>query len=277
MSLILVTNDDGIHSLGLKLLVRALEKVGDVVVAAPTRQKSGISHAITLGQPLRVKKLEPNQYAVSGTPADAVFLGIFELCDRKPDLVVSGINHGANVGTFVFYSGTVAAAIEAGIRGIPSIAVSQQLPDSFLSPSAKGRPSPKEDGWDAFERTDDKMTEYLKQTANFTVPLARALLEQPLPKGMVLNVNGPNQITDKYCWARLGTLLYRGTVERRLDPRGMPYYWLGNPQFDIPEETGTDLDAMNKGMFSLTPLFLDWTGDLANVPKWDLEGFHKSR
>jgi 5'-nucleotidase len=260
MPLILLTNDDGIEADGLQFLHSELKKVGDVVVAAPARQQSAVSHCISLAIPLRIKSLGQNKYAVSGTPADSAFLGMFELCERLPDLVVSGINHGANVGTDLFYSGTVAGAMEAGMRGIPAISVSQQLPETLITP-LKGQTIAEKtaDHWDPFEHTDDEMARCLKQTAGFAASVALALLERPLPENTVLNLNGPNRSATGYAWTRVGRRIYRGHVERRFDPRGLPYYWIGGPREAYAPEPGSDLAALQGGLFSLTLLGTDWT------------------
>jgi 5'-nucleotidase len=128
--LILLTNDDGIDAAGLQALIEPLGRVGRVVVVAPDQEQSAVGHGISLTRPLRITRSATDRYAVSGSPVDAVLMGLFKLCPRRPDLIVSGINHGLNVGTDVFYSGTLAAALEGAIQEIPALAVSQELPEA---------------------------------------------------------------------------------------------------------------------------------------------------
>jgi 5'-nucleotidase len=264
--LIMITNDDGIESDGIKALADAMVGLGDVVVAAPARQQSAVSHSISLSHPLRVKPLGESRYAISGTPADACFLGLFELCPRVPDIVVSGINHGANVGTDLYYSGTMAGAMEAAIRGIPAIAVSQQLPESLLVPPSEQAVAEKADHWDPFERTDDTMKRCLKATAEFAARVTKALLTEPVPGGAALSLNGPNQPAQGYRWTTVGGRLYRGHTDRRVDPRGVAYYWIGGPRERYEPEPGTDLEAIENGFFSLSPVRIDRNANIAEPP-----------
>lgn len=273
--LVLVTNDDGVLADGIARVAEALATVGDVVVCAPSRQQSAVSHGISLNEPLRVRTLGPGRYAVTGTPADAVFIGISEICKREPALIVSGINHGTNLGTDVLYSGTVAGAMEGALRGIPGIAVSQQLPSVTETTPQESDEYQKANPWDPLEHLSARLERLLEDTARFTAALARAVLAQPLPKGVVLNVNAPERPSGLYSWTRLGHRMYRAGVIRRVDPRGVPYYWIGNSVLDGGEDApGTDAHALAAGMFSVTPIRLDWNADDAHAVAWPaIEGF----
>lgn len=254
--LILVSNDDGIRAKGIVLLAEALKAVGDVYVIAPADQQSAVGHGITLGKPLRVRQVDEQQFAVTGRPADAVFLGIGEICPRQPDLVVSGINHGPNLGVDVLYSGTVAAAMEGATRDIPAIAVSQMLPPVQVGDPGEGHQvSP----WHAPDEAPELLSRCLERTAAFAAQAALALLANPLPAGVVLNINGPVAATEEYRWARLGRQFYRPSAVRRLDPRGIPYYWIAGELTKREAVPGTDISTVLNGAFSLTALTLDWT------------------
>lgn len=245
---ILLTNDDGIRADGLGVLASRLADLGEVHVVAPDRERSATSHAFTLNEPLRVVQEAPRWYAVSGTPADCVYLGVLELC-RGADLVVSGINHGYNLGADVFYSGTVAGAVEAALRGVPAIAVS----------AASGRNA-----------------ELLKAAAHLAHALGHAVLAEGLPPQTLLNVNvPPGEGPHGYAWTRLGKRVYRDQVESRTDPRGNTYYWIGGPAAPGADQPGTDLHAVHRGVASVTPLGLDLTHAelLQRLPSWRLSGF----
>jgi 5'-nucleotidase len=246
--LILVTNDDGIQATGLRRLAARLAEVGEVHVVAPDRERSGASHAISLDQPLRVTEVQPRWHAVSGTPVDCVYLGVLHMVPRRPDLVISGVNHGANLGSDVFYSGTVAAAIEGVIRGIPSCAISRD--------------------WDAAPD--------FGPAADFAAALCRAILDEGLPAHTLLNVNVPKVEPRGYAWTRLGRRTYREHVEERVDLRGRSYYWIGGPvepgATDMP---GTDCATVQGGIISVTPLDLDLTSRDARhvLPRARIGGF----
>lgn len=236
-ALILVSNDDGVHAVGIQRLAAALAPLGRVVVIAPDREQSAASHKLSLHQPIRVTEVRPGALAVDGTPTDCVYLGIHELLGARPDLVVSGINHGPNLGTDVHYSGTVAAAVEGTLMGVPSFAV-----------SCVARREP---NWD--------------HAARFAAELAAWVLAEPgrLPKGVTLNVNVPGGAPPRYRWARLGHRLYDHSVERREDPRGRTYYWIGGNPSPHADEPGTDSQAVRDGFISVTPLGLDLTDFVA--------------
>jgi 5'-nucleotidase len=249
--LILLTNDDGISAAGIVALERSLSGVADVIVVAPHEEQSAVGHGISLSRPMRIEEVEAGRrYAVTGSPADAVLVGLFHLCSRRPRLVVSGINHGLNLGTDVFYSGTVAGALEGVIHGVPGLAVSQEV------------------------REQAPLAELLERTADFAALVARRLLADPPPAGTALSINAPAAVTSRYAWTRLGRRVYRERVERRIDLRGQPYYWVGGPVVRDQSPEGTDSHALERDVISLTPLSLDLTG---NAPPcyhdWVLDGY----
>ncbi|MBI4411715.1 MAG: 5'/3'-nucleotidase SurE [Deltaproteobacteria bacterium] len=248
--LILVSNDDGIDSPGIKALARALKKIRQarVVVAAPASEKSAASHSLTIHRPLRVEKIGPDEYAIDGTPADAVTLAVHQILKRKPDLLVSGINRGANLGEDVHYSGTVSAALEGAIMGVPSVAVS-------LIPEKKP------------VRYD--------VAARFALKLARKVVKEGLPKGVVLNVNVPNLPENRikgYEFTILGKHNYGDVIVQKIDPRGRPYFWItGNPNVfeDIPN---SDCNAFCRNKISVSPIQVDLTDYkfFSEIKQWRL-------
>jgi 5'-nucleotidase len=243
--LVLCSNDDGVDAPHLTALVALIEPFADVLVVAPERQRSAASHAITLHKPLRLTEVAPRRYALSGTPVDCVYLGILKLCDRLPAVVVSGVNDGYNLGSDVFYSGTVAAAVEGALRGAAGIACS-------LAPRAKDP----------------------DQAIRFAAAVVRAAVGEPMPAGTVLNVNMPGTSTDGYQWTVLGRRLYTDDVSERRDPRGRPYYWVGGGPAGHDNVEGSDCVAIARGLNSITPMHLDLSdrGRVAQPP-WALEGF----
>jgi len=246
--LILVTNDDGVNAEGIKRLRRAMSKIGEVIVVAPETQKSGASHALTLSDPLRSNRIDSNTLAVDGTPTDCVLLAMRGLLDdRKPDILVSGMNHGPNLGDDVTYSGTVAAAFEGTLLGLPSIAISVA--------------SWEECSFDSAER--------------FAEVITRKVLKHGLPEGTLLNVNVPSVPPEEIKGVRvtkLGKRVYRDAVVKKQDPRGRDYYWIGGQPPIWCEGEGTDFEAVEEGMISVTPLHLDLTDykSLHMVRVWDL-------
>ena len=252
MPYILVTNDDGVEAPGLLALKKAMESVGEVAVFAPDHNWSAAGHPRTMHKPLRVEEVRLADgtlaYTSNGAPSDCVAMAILGILPRKPDLVVSGVNLGGNMGHDITYSGTVAAAIEAVISGIPAIAVSV---DTF-SPDADYTPA-----------------------AEFAAKLARYVLEKGLPPYTLLNVNVPALPAEKIKGVqltRLGRRFYKDVLIKRKDPRGKDYYWLGGgPPQDIIEE-GTDVGAVAKGYISVTPLHLDMTDYelLSKLQDWDI-------
>jgi 5'-nucleotidase len=232
--LILVTNDDGVGAPGIAALAEALRQLGDVIVAAPDRERSATSHSISLDRPLRVDELEPGVFSIDGTPVDCVYLALLHLVPRRPDLCVSGINNGYNLGSDVFYSGTVAAALEAALRDVPAIALSQE----------RRRP------------TD------FTHAANFSRSLVREVLargERAIPAGALLNVNLPAGALGGHQVTRLGKRVYRDQVVVREDLRGRAYYWIGGPEEDATDLPGSDCTAVRARLASITPLSLDLT------------------
>ncbi|MFA4044173.1 MAG: hypothetical protein HZRFUVUK_000956 [Candidatus Fervidibacterota bacterium] len=237
--LILLTNDDGYLARGLNALKEALSKLGDILIIAPDRPRSSISNAVTLHKPLRVEPIQLSDtcavYSCNGTPADCVALGIRAICDRMPDLVISGINDGENVGDDVIYSGTVAAAIEGALHGVSSFAIS-------IAPKSN--------------------QPHYETACEVAVRLSRYLLNEPLPDRAVLNVNVPDVPLSEVKGVAItsrGKKRYVGRIEMRYDPQGRPYYWRGSERAVIEEEEGSDVTALMRGYVSITPLQADNT------------------
>jgi 5'-nucleotidase len=231
--LILISNDDGFRSLGLLRLREALATMADVVVCAPYAEQSATSHAISLTTPLRLREHEPGVFSVDGTPADSVYVALCahgRVLPRRPDLVVSGINHGLNLAGDVFYSGTVAAAREAALRGIRGLALSAG-PDADFEGAAR-----------------------------CALGLVQAFLSEPLPKpdaGVLLNVNFPAGDHWAVRATRLGQRSYEESAEFRRDPRGGEYLWLGGALATHGESAGSDTEAYDQGVVGVTPLSLE--------------------
>jgi 5'-nucleotidase len=253
---ILVTNDDGVTAPGLLALTRAMREIGEVSVLAPDRNWSGGGHVKTLERPLRIKEvfLDDGTPALTsdGAPSDCVALAMLGYLDQPVDLVVSGINPTANIGHDVTYSGTVTAAMEAVIAGVPGIAVSLNSEENHLSSLAY---------------------EAAAYAGQYVV---REVIQRGLPKGILLNVNVPHiplKDLKGFQLTRQGLRVYRAELDQRVDPRGKPYYWIGG---DLPTgipETGTDFEALESGYVSITPLQLDLTAypALHAMKTWDLE------
>ncbi|MBI5741798.1 MAG: 5'/3'-nucleotidase SurE [Nitrospirae bacterium] len=240
MPTILVTNDDGISSPGIKILSKALKPIGDVYVVAPEAEQSAVAHALTLHRPLKTEKAGRNTFSVNGTPTDCVIISVDKILPRKPDIIVSGINNGANLGDDITYSGTVAAAMEGTLLGVPSIAVSLVR-----------------NGDDDSYR---KRLSLLKAAAEFTIKLAKKVLEKGLPPDTLLNVNVPNVLRPRGVkFTKQGKPDYYNAVREISDPRGKKYYWIcgGAPQWRPDEDY--DLEAIQKGYISITPVHLDLT------------------
>jgi 5'/3'-nucleotidase len=245
--LILVTNDDGIRSQGIVVLARALKRLGEVYVIAPDRERTAAGHSLTLHKPLRIESLGPRTHGVSGTPTDCVNLAVNEIMPRRPDLVVSGINRGGNLGDDVTYSGTVSAAMEGTLLGIPSIAVSQLGEDRF----------------------------HFETAARFAVRLARQVHRAGLPPDTLLNVNVPDLPAREIKGMRVTCLGRRvfdsENVIKKQDPRGKTYYWIGGNRIAWEERKDTDQEAVESGRISVTPVHLDLTnyGALAVLREWE--------
>ncbi len=231
---ILISNDDGIYSDGIVALYDALKEIAQVIVVAPDRERSAAAHSLTLHYPLRVEKIKKSFYTVDGTPTDSVILGVHQIVKKKIDLVVSGINKGPNLGDDITYSGTVAAAMEGTLLGIPSFAISLDSRNKFD----------------------------FKPAADYAVKLAKSILKYGLPKGTLLNVNVPGLPADqikKAVITRQGKRVYGNTIAEKTDPRGKKYYWIGGDDIGFLNEPETDFEAINNGAVSITPIKLDYT------------------
>lgn len=235
---ILLTNDDGVHAVGLRTLREAIAPLGHVVTVAPAAQQSGTSHAITIDRPLRHVEHEPDVHSIDGTPADCIYLALFEqrFLPRTPDLVVSGVNHGSNVGTSVYYSGTVAGAREAALRGIPAIAYSHagNADAPFLVAAIR------------------EMTRAVLEDRGLPEMQARG-------HALLLNVNFPKSTPLGVRVARVGRQLYEEQVIPRRDPGGREYFWIGGKVIDYGDVAGSDKQAIDEGYCAVTPLALEPT------------------
>ena len=233
MPIIMVTNDDGIHSPGLKALQKAMTGLGQTVVVAPERDNSAVSHALTMSRPLRIRQTAANIFTLDGTPTDCVAVGIGKILGQRPDLLVSGINAGPNLGDDISYSGTVSAAIEGTMYGIPSLALSLAGDPPF----------------------DD-----YSLAMEVAACLARRILADGLPDNTLLNVNIPSQSPFKgFIVSRQGRRLWENSIQETFDPWGRKHYWIGGgtPLRDSAEDT--DVSAVHNGFVSVTPIHLDLT------------------
>jgi len=244
---ILVTNDDGFDAPGLAALVSALEPLGELVVAAPDREQSGSSHALTLDRPLRVVDVAEKRYRITGTPTDCVHLAFTTLTGgRRPALVVSGINRGLNIGDDVTYSGTVAGALEGALLHVPALAFS-----AAIDPAGQ--------------------VDYTAASV-FARDLATQVLSRGLTPGTLLNVNVPACRPRGVRVTRQGTRTYRATAEQRLDPSGRPYYWIAGVDMTPSGESDGDHMALEDGFISVTPLHANLTHEasIAGLAEWGL-------
>lgn len=229
---ILVTNDDGVYSEGLRKLADAHAEIGRVTIVAPDREQSASSHSLTLNRPLRILRLHEDTWSVDGTPADCVNLAVQHILrDDRPDVVVSGINFGPNLGDDVIYSGTISAAFEGSILGIPSIAFSTAVGENF-----------------SFEHS-----------ARFAAKLTSLFMSTDPARDVVMNVNFPLEMPRGVRITHLGKRVYTEGVIERQDPRGRSYFWIGGDAPEWEDEEGTDFAAVNRGFISITPLHLDLT------------------
>ncbi len=231
---ILVSNDDGFRAKGIVTLADMLSEVARVTVVAPDRNKSGASSSLTLDIPIRSEQISPNFYSVTGSPADCVHLGCYRLMSKLPEMVVSGINHGANLGDDVLYSGTVAAALEGRHLGMPAVAISLA--------SLNGS--------------------HFETAARVCLDLIKKLQEHPLPADKILNVNVPDlayQDIKGIKVTRLGSRHRKDTILEDKDPKGRPIYWLGPPSDGQDVGVGTDFNAVQQGYVSVTPISVDFT------------------
>lgn len=242
---ILISNDDGYQAPGINYLEQALSDIADIVVVAPDRNRSGASNSLTLDRPLTVRTYKKNSYYVNGTPTDCVHLALSSLFKRDlPDMVVSGINHGANLGDDILYSGTVAAATQGRFLGLPAIAISLQEPSRHF------------------------------ETAMHVIKdLVLRIRTSPLPASTILNVNIPDVPLHElrgYEVTRLGTRHCSEEVAKQIDPRGNEIYWIGLPGPEQDAGPGTDFYAIRSQKVAITPLSLDWTNYVAfeNISRW---------
>jgi len=255
MTRILITNDDGIHSDGLITLEKALRELGDVYVVAPAAEMSGASHSLTLARPLRIRQIDSRHWTVDGTPTDCVTLALHKILeeDELPHVCVSGINHGGNLGDDATYSGTVAGALEATILGVPGLAVSLVARENF----------------------------HFAESARFAVLATRKILSEGLPEGTLLNMNVPQGEIKGVKVTRQGIKNARPVITEHIDPRGKPYFWIGEEYFNNSAAAGTDYNAIDQGYISVTPLRSDMTDHraLTAIESWgylkDSELLHK--
>jgi len=246
---ILLTNDDGIHAEGIKAVADSLNAIGTVWIVAPQHEQSAVGHSLTLHRPLRVHKVGAKKFAVDGTPTDCVCLAVNALMDRQPDLLVSGINMGGNMGDDITYSGTVSAAWEGTLLGIPSFSISTV--------------------------SDDQDVFHFKPAADFAPKLARAILRNGLSPNTFLNVNVPNTngspIT-QYRITRQGRRIFGDPIVEKIDPRGKKYYWIGGSFLGFEDIPNSDLLAVHENFISITPILLDLTNhaSMENLLQWDI-------
>ncbi len=247
MKKILITNDDGIFAIGLKPLVEEISSVGNVMVVVPDKERSAVSHSLTLQEPVRARKIDRRTYILNGTPADCVRFGVIFLCKNKVDLVISGINFGANLGQDIIYSGTVGAAREAIFMGISSFAI------SLASRTGKN----------------------FDTAAKFAVKVARFLLSNKFQKKLLLNINVPDLPLNKILGVEitsLGKRIYADTIHCRKDPFGLPYYWLKSRLVYEKNIPGTDISAIKNKKISITPLHTNYT-DFSLIEELKKHGF----
>ncbi len=239
--IVLVCNDDGIRAAGIQTLAAALSDLGEVWVVAPDREQSAVSHSLSLHRPLRADRIAERQYAVDGTPTDCVILAVSKILPERPTIVVSGINHGGNMAEDITYSGTVSAAIEGTLLGIPSIAVSLVT----------------REGGD------------FSVAARFANRLASSVLEHGLAPDTLLNVNVPAIAAEQmqgYAVTRQGKRRYGDAIVEKVDPRGRKYYWIGGDDLGYLTAEGSDCTAVEAGYISVTPLHLDLT-NYESIPR----------
>jgi 5'-nucleotidase len=231
---ILVTNDDGFQSAGIDALAKALSAIGEVWVVAPDRQRTAVAHAVTLHKPLRVHRVGPRTFSVNGTPVDCVNLALLKIMPKQPSILVSGINKGVNLGDDVMYSGTVSAAMEGTILGVPSVAVSQAGEDTFR----------------------------FGVGATYAARIVRLVLDQGLPEETLLNVNIPDRPRRFIRGVRITCLSRRrfhNPIIEKVDPHGHKYYWIAGKRVSWSRSKDSDHEAIEEGMVSITPIKLDST------------------
>lgn len=248
---ILLTNDDGIYAPGIAALKRHIQELGHITVVAPDIEQSGVGHSITFSHPLRIREVHLNNefigYGVNGSPADCVKLAVYEIMEKGPDVVISGLNMGANVGIHILYSGTVAAAVEAAIMGFPSIAVSFDISDQYAD---------------------------VDGAAKVASGVIKRITTHKLPKGSLLNVNVPSRSSDQIKGIKITRQFardFKEAFDKRTDPGGKAYYWLIGTDKSTHHEEGTDISAVNEGYISITPLRYDLTDHslYKKIEGWD--------
>lgn len=243
---ILITNDDGIHAEGIKALEAALSPLGEVFVVAPEAEMSGASHSLTLARPLRIRRIDDHHWTVDGTPTDCVVMALNKILppDMPPDICCSGINHGPNLGDDASYSGTVAGAMEATILGVPGIAFSL-----------------------AVSREPD-----FRQSASVAALITEKALSVGLPNGTLLNVNVPRGVPSGTRITTQGFKTARPVISEHTDPRGKLYYWIGEVRNGFRAEGGTDFEAVDAGLVSVTPMRADLTdhSSLSLLDDWNV-------
>ncbi len=254
---ILITNDDGVNSSGILAAKKAADGLGQINVVAPATQQSGIGHALTLFEPIRVTSTKlmdgTEAYSVSGTPTDAVIIGIFEITNEKPDLLISGINIGENLGmSELTTSGTIGAAMEAAAHGVPALSVSLQVTRGDI------------------KFHDGHVDVDFSHAQKITRMVSKMIISKGLPEGVdFLNLNIPSApISDNIKLTRLGKRMYKIHIQKRLDPRGRPYYWIdGDPVEN--DELGTDVHTLRmEKCATLTPISLNSTSNLDLMNEW---------
>lgn len=251
---ILIANDDGIEAPGLLALRSAVADLDDIYTVAPDREQSATSHSLTLHRPLRIREHDKNTFSIDGTPTDCVLLAVRKILPERPRLIISGINHGANLGDDVTYSGTVSAALEGALLGIPAMAVSLVSRKHFD----------------------------FRPAGQFARELAQQILQRGLPKGVYLNVNVPGDLVGydgkspmPYSVTHTGKRDYGGVVIENIDPRDRKYYWIGGDPAGFERVPGTDCEAVLNHCISVTPLQVDVTHYqfLEELRHWELHGF----
>ncbi len=242
---ILITNDDGIHSRGIAALEAALSEIGDVYVVAPETEMSGASHSLTLAHPLRIRQVDERHWTVDGTPTDCVVLALNQILNEgeRPHICCSGINHGANLGDDATYSGTVAGALESTILGVPGLAFSL-----------------------AAYRDHD-----FAESARVACDITAKALADGIPAGTLLNVNVPKGVPLGIRVTKQGFKTARPVISEHIDPRGKPYYWIGEVREGFRAEGGTDFEAVHEGYVSVTPMRSDLTNHhvLEHLKSWN--------
>jgi len=247
--LILLTNDDGFQSKGLHILAETLSQMAEVVVVAPDREQSASSHSISLTRPLRLNQIRKNLFTVDGTPTDCIVIGLEKAVSARPDIIVSGINSGPNLGEDIHYSGTVSAAFEGAILGIKSLAVS-------LAHHAEE-------------------TLHFDTAAQFALRFCKKIIQETIPPGLLFNINVPNLPSDRsldYAVTKQGKRNYGGIIIENKDPRGKKYYWIGGNQKDYYDIRDSDCNIIASQKIAITPLQVDMTDHsfIGELKKWKI-------